>query len=440
MLMKDKHNSKQSVNKTIDSKLSTYRKKGIALTSDVGQFASEINLEARKRSLSLKEILFGFLGISITIAICVLAIVYKEQLTDTGLVAQYGLLGILIIAFIAASTFSVTPIPLPYWVLTFTLPSVLDERYGIWSPVWVGLFAAAGVTLSQAITFAIGYGGRGLSKKLSSRFSPEFYDKAVGWVKKYGSWTVFFMSVTANPLHLPMTLAIASLRYPVYKFIIIGFLGQLIKSMVLSFSGYYSLISLLKIEGLGDTLAIVLLIIAGIIVAIGLWQLIVWLIEIRDKTRKYRAALACARSSGKPFLVGNPWGVKPFRRFFNKPAHGGGDVSLDIDRQALAGQPGAVLGTITHLPFADKTFGAVFLSHVLEHLPTAEDAKRALEEMKRVADSVFIAYPSKQSIAGWIVRDHHLWVWQDDKCTYIQQRGKKASREKIVVETTSKTT
>jgi hypothetical protein len=58
--------------------------------------------------------------------------------------------------------------------------------------------------------------------------------------------------------------------------------------------------------------------------------------------------------------------------------------------------------------------------------------------MQRVADSVFITYPSKQSIGGWFVRGHHLWVWQDDKCTYLQERGKKASREKIVVETRNK--
>jgi hypothetical protein len=192
--------------------------------------------------------------------------------------------------------------------------------------------------------------------------------------------------------------------------------------------------------GFTNGLSISLIVLAGIILLLALWQLIVWIFEIRDKNRKYQAALACARSSGKPLLVGNPWGVKPFRRFFNKPAHGSGDVCLDIDRQALVGQPGAVVGSITHLPFADKVFGAVFFSHVLEHLPTTDDAKRALEEMKRVADSVFIAYPSKQSIAGWIVGDHHLWVWQDNKCTYVQQRGKTANREKIVVETANKTT
>ena len=410
-----------------------------SMRADVGDFASEINLEAQKKRWSGKDIIFSVFGLAVTISLCVVALIYRDELTDTGLVARYGLLGLLVLAFIFSSALSAMPVPVPYWVLTFTLPGMLQESYGIWAPVWVGLAAAGGATLAQSITFAIGLGGKGLSQKLSNRFSPEFYDKAVGWIHKYGDWTVFFMSVTGNPLHLPMTLAIASLRYPAYKFISIGFMGQLVKSMVLAFSGYYGLNLLLSGENISDKLIITLLIIGGIIVAAIIWQLIVWLLEIRDKNRKYKSALACARNSGKPFLVGNPWGVKPLRRFFNKPAHGSGDICLDVDKKALAGQPGAVVGTITHLPFADKAFGAVFFSHVLEHLPTAVAAKQALEEMQRVADSVFITYPSKQSIGGWFVRGHHLWVWQDDKCTYLQERGKKASREKIIVETRNKT-
>lgn len=406
----------------------------------VSQSAKELSGEIPQKHWSAIEIILGLTGIAITIALCIVAIAYREEITDTQYVARYGLLGILVIAFIAASAFSVTAIPVPYWVLTFTLPSVLAGTYGIWAPVWVGLFAATGATLGQLITFIIGYSGRGLSEKLTSRFSANLYAKAIQWMKRWGDWAVFFMSVTANPLHLPMTLAIASLRYPIHKFIIFGFIGQLIKSMVLAFAGYYSLTSLLKMFGLTNGLSISLIVLAGIILLLALWQLIVWIFEIRDKNRKYQAALACARSSGKPLLVGNPWGIKPYRRWLNKPAHGSGDVCLDIDRQALVGQPGAVVGSITHLPFADKVFGAVFFSHVLEHLPTTGAAKQALEEMKRVADSVFIAYPSKQSIAGWIVRDHHLWVWQDKKCTYVQQRGKTANREKIVVETAHKTT
>jgi len=146
--------------------------------------------------------------------------------------------------------------------------------------------------------------------------------------------------------------------------------------------------------------------------------------EIRDKNRQYRAADNYARERGKPLLVvPGPWGVKSARRWFNKPAHGGGDVCLDIDRRAVYGHPCAVVGDVTNIPFADNTFGAAFASHLLEHMPTIGDAERALDELNRVADAVFIAYPSRQSFAGWLVPEHSLWVWQKDDKIYLKQRG-----------------
>jgi membrane protein DedA with SNARE-associated domain len=407
----------------------------------VSQSARELSGEIPRKRWSVGDMLFGMLGLAITIALAVVAIAYREEITDTEYVARYGLLGILVIAFIAASAFSVTAIPVPYWVLTFTLPSVLAGTYGIWAPVWVGLFAAAGATLGQLITFIIGYGGRGLSEKLSSRFSPALFEKAKVWMKRWGDWAVFFMSVTANPLHLPMTLAISSLRYPMYRFIIFGFIGQLIKSMVLSFSGYYSLTWILNILGFNDAVIIAFIIIAGVVILLALWQLIVWILETQDKNRKYKAAEASAKKSGKPLLViGGPWGVQPARRLLNMPAHGEGDVCLDIDRRALEGHRCPVVASVTDIPFADKAFGAVFLSHVLEHLPTPDDARRALQEMQRVAEVVYIVYPSRQSIAAWVIKEHRLWVWQAGTKIHLLQRRMRGKREKLVVETANKAT
>ena len=169
---------------------------------------------------------------------------------------------------------------------------------------------------------------------------------------------------------------------------------------------------------------VVLYVILAILGAVGIWQFIVWMGEIRDKNRQYRAADDYARKMGKPLLVvPGPWGVKSARRWFNKPAHGGGDVCLDIDRRAVYGHPCAVVGDVTNIPFADNTFGAAFASHLLEHMPTLGDAVRALDELNRVAEAVFIAYPSRQSFAGWLVPEHSLWVWQKGDKIYLKQRG-----------------
>jgi hypothetical protein len=65
-------------------------------------------------------------------------------------------------------------------------------------------------------------------------------------------------------------------------------------------------------------------------------------------------------------------------------------------------------------------------------------AEQALAEMNRVAGSVFIAYPSKQSIAAWIIRDHHIWVWQKGGRTHLQQRKDRVPREHQIVEAADK--
>ncbi len=175
----------------------------------------------------------------------------------------------------------------------------------------------------------------------------------------------------------------------------------------------------------------------GICLGICSWQLLVWRGEIRDKTRKYEAAKAYARKQGKPLLVaGGPWGAKRARHLFKMPAHGNGDVCLDIDRNAIEGLANGVMANVNHMPFSDKSFGAAFTSHLLEHLPSTDDAQKALAELKRVAVTVFIAYPSRQSIAGWGTPGHHLWVWQKDGITYLKQRGKSGGNEEIYVETT----
>lgn len=181
----------------------------------------------------------------------------------------------------------------------------------------------------------------------------------------------------------------------------------------------------------------VLLIVLGVFLGVGGWQFVVWQGETRDKNRKYRAASACALEKGKPLLIaGGPWGTKRIRYWLKMPAHGNGDVCLDIDRRAIGNHPCGVVATVTHIPFSDKSFSAAFASHLLEHLPDVDGAEQALAELSRVAEAVFIVSPSRQSIAAWIKRDHHLWVWQDGKSIYLEQRGKTSGKikEKVIVE------
>jgi membrane protein YqaA with SNARE-associated domain len=202
-----------------------------------------------KPRLSVRDIAFGSLSLLATLALCFVAIYYKDSLLDTGHLARYGLLGMLAIAFLSGSVLSMVAVPVPYWLLVFTLPPVLASKFGIGAPMVVGLISGVGASLGQLLTFVLGCGGRDMSQKLAYRVSKRFYDKAIDLARRHGSLAVFLMSAIINPLHLPMTLAIASLRYPSWKFFVFSLLGNIVKSSFIAFCGYFGLRSLFDFLG-----------------------------------------------------------------------------------------------------------------------------------------------------------------------------------------------
>lgn len=196
-----------------------------------------------------REIWFGILSLVVTIGLCVAAVYYKKEWMSVAYLPGYSLLGMLIIAFLAGSVLSFAAIPIPYWLLVFTLPSVLAPRWGILAPIGIGLTSALGATLGHLPTFMIGYGGHKISQAVASGIKIPLYDKAIDWARKHGSWASFAMSAVFNPVHLPMTIAIGALRFPPWKFLLFSLLGNAVKSLVLAFGGYFGLTSLFRFLG-----------------------------------------------------------------------------------------------------------------------------------------------------------------------------------------------
>jgi len=65
-----------------------------------------------------------------------------------------------------------------------------------------------------------------------------------------------------------------------------------------------------------------------------------------------------------------------------------GDINVDIRKRNV---PNLVIADVQKkLPFPDKFFGAVYCSHVLEHL---ENPEAAIAEMCRVSEKTFIVIP-----------------------------------------------
>ena len=134
-----------------------------------------------------------------------------------------------------------------------------------------------------------------------------------------------------------------------------------------------------------------------------------------ERNLKYAQGLAESRARGKPFLVvGRPKGGH---------AHGCGDICLDIDPRVAQECPVVKVADVRSIPLADGFAGAAFASHVLEHLPSVEDAMLAWRELHRVADVVLVAGPRPLNPIARMVPDHSLWCYQRrDGSLYIEHR------------------
>jgi membrane protein DedA with SNARE-associated domain len=205
--------------------------------------------EVERRSLPKKGIALGILTIVVTVALSFVVIYYKDALLSVVHIEKYGLLGVFIFAFIAGSVVNFVATPFPYWLLVFTVPSLLAPTWGALTPLWVGLISALGASLGQLLTFMVGYSGSRLYHKFTVNIDNRFYNRAIGWAQRHGSWAVFVMSALFNPVHLPMTIAIAALHYPPLKFFVFSLLGNMVKSLIIAFCGYFGLASLFNFLG-----------------------------------------------------------------------------------------------------------------------------------------------------------------------------------------------
>ena len=146
-------------------------------------------------------------------------------------------------------------------------------------------------------------------------------------------------------------------------------------------------------------------------------QAIVVTVEYYLRWRSFRRAAVFARAQGKPLLViGRPG--SPVR------IYGCGDTCIDADSRVLQDCPaGGLVGDIRDIPFEDRHFGAVFCSHIVEFLPTVADAEKALAEMRRVADRMFLCHTLEcNCLWRWFGGTTQLWVCSRQGCLRIRKR------------------
>lgn len=180
------------------------------------------------------EYIIGGLALALTIALCVVVILYWDYIRQ---VEQYGYFGAFLISVLAGATVF---IPIPGVLLVFTLGSVLN-------PALVGIVSGLGEAVGSLGIYLSGWGGQKAIQNLNHNWVNRF----VGWLRRRGEIAVFLMSAVLNPLFYPFTAIAGMLRFGLIKFFFLCWAGKAVKNMAIAYLGYFGLRNIMRWVGMG---------------------------------------------------------------------------------------------------------------------------------------------------------------------------------------------
>jgi uncharacterized membrane protein YdjX (TVP38/TMEM64 family) len=167
----------------------------------------------RERYLQILALLF-------VLAISAFILMNREKVAALSV---YGYLGVFIVSIITCSSIVV---PVPGWILVATLGAILN-------PVLVGVVSGIGGTIGEMTGYLLGYGGRLAVDKAG------IYARMVGWMRRWGSVTIFVLALIPNPFFDLAGAAAGLLRFPIWKFILFGAAGRIPKNIFFAYIGVW---------------------------------------------------------------------------------------------------------------------------------------------------------------------------------------------------------
>ena len=146
--------------------------------------------------------------------------------------SQYGGLKYIGVFVISAAASATIIIPVPGLAMTSAFGAFSTNP---WDPLWFGVISGLGATLGEFTGYMLGYSGR-----MAIPYT-KTYERIVEWMRKWGSWTIFALAFIPNPLFDIAGLAAGMLKYPAWKFLLVGAAGRLPKHILFSYLGYWGI-------------------------------------------------------------------------------------------------------------------------------------------------------------------------------------------------------
>jgi membrane protein YqaA with SNARE-associated domain len=158
------------------------------------------------------------LALLLVLAISAGIMIFRERLAGLG---AYGYPGLFLINIVSSATLF---LPVPGLALAFAAGSSLH-------PLLVGLATGSGSTIGELTGYLAGYSGRGVIE------SQARYRQVQGWMRRYGLWVIFVLSLIPNPLFDVAGIAAGVMRIPVWKFLAASWCGKVAKATAVAYAG-----------------------------------------------------------------------------------------------------------------------------------------------------------------------------------------------------------
>ncbi|MDY6917973.1 MAG: VTT domain-containing protein [Chloroflexota bacterium] len=163
--------------------------------------------------------LFIVLGIAV---VFIIVYILSKALDDAWL---YGYFGVFVVSLMASATLI---IPIPGFAVVFVMGAVLN-------PWLVGLMVGLAEPFGELTGYMAGYSGK---VALQNR---RFYPRLERWMKRRGPVVLFGFSALPNPFTDVAGVAAGAIRYPIWKFLLVMFIGKTVKGWIVAFAGYWTL-------------------------------------------------------------------------------------------------------------------------------------------------------------------------------------------------------
>ena len=172
-------------------------------------------------------------SLALVIALIIIIIWQRDNIASFACwLAKYPGLKYVGIFIISAAASATLVIPIPGLAMTSLIGTLSVSP---WDPLWIGISSGLGATLGETTGYLLGYSGR------MAIPDNRTYERVVGWMKKWGSLTIFVLALLPNPLFDVAGLAAGMLKYPLWKFLLIGAAGRLPKHILFSYMGYWGI-------------------------------------------------------------------------------------------------------------------------------------------------------------------------------------------------------